>query len=137
MVGGQLYRHFNAEGELLYVGISMSALIRLAGHKYESHWYDQIAMITIENYDTISEAKEAEKVAIRSENPKYNIQFSNGYIKPKTLNLTGVAERLGISRKTMFNRIRNGKFPVPAIPDTYPRRWNVEDVDAWRFGASV
>lgn len=52
----------------------------------------------------------------------------------KTLNLTQVAERIGISRKTLYNMIEDGQFPVSPIKGLYPRRWNVEDVDAWRLG---
>src|SRR5438067_656371 len=37
----QLYRHFDADGTLLYVGISLSALQRLRGHR-AAEWIDRI-----------------------------------------------------------------------------------------------
>ena len=37
-----LYRHWDAEGRLLYIGISRSAVERLAGHRNNSHWYPLI-----------------------------------------------------------------------------------------------
>jgi len=43
-----LYRHFDAQGNLLYVGISRNAAARLRGHKIAS-WYDDISSITIEH----------------------------------------------------------------------------------------
>lgn len=50
----------------------------------------------------------------------------------KTLNLTQLAEYLGIKKRTLYNMIEDGRFPVPPIKGTDPRRWNIEDVDAWR-----
>ena len=35
----ELYRHFDRLGELLYVGISISTMRRLAQHKTQSAWF--------------------------------------------------------------------------------------------------
>jgi len=69
----KLYRHFDAEGALLYVGVSLNAVVRLAQHKKQSHWFDSIAKITIESFATRDEALEAETKAIQEEKPKHNI----------------------------------------------------------------
>lgn len=53
----------------------------------------------------------------------------------KTLKLTDVAQYLGLTKRTLYNMIDDGRFPVTPIPGTKPRRWNVEDVDAWRKAA--
>lgn len=66
-----LYRHWKGD-ELLYVGISISVLNRIAGHK-KSSWFREIDRITLERYPSKPEALEAEKEAIKSENPKYNV----------------------------------------------------------------
>jgi len=66
-----LYRHFDAQGNLLYVGISRNAAARLRGHKIAS-WYDDISSITIEHFKTKSAAADAEWRAIQSEHPKFN-----------------------------------------------------------------
>lgn len=68
-----LYRHFDADGALLYVGISLSALGRLQAHKSGSHWSSKIASVTIESFATREEALRAEKEAIRTERPRFNI----------------------------------------------------------------
>jgi hypothetical protein len=68
-----LCRHFDFEGRLLYVGISLSALTRLAQHRRESYWYDHIARVEIEHFETREEALEAEAEAIRHEKPLHNI----------------------------------------------------------------
>lgn len=55
----------------------------------------------------------------------------------KTMNLTGLARYLGYSRRSLYNMIADGRFPVPPISVHGPRRWNVEDVDAWRGVAAL
>jgi hypothetical protein len=60
------------EAVLLYVGISLSAVRRLAGHRSSSHWYDQISKVTIEKLSSREAAELAEKEAIKTEKPKYN-----------------------------------------------------------------
>lgn len=72
-----LYRHFNADGELLYAGISLSTFVRLAQHKSTATWYDDIATVEIEKFPTREEAMMAETLAIQNENPAYNIMKSS------------------------------------------------------------
>ena len=67
-----LYRHFDADGDLLYVGISSNWLSRLIQHSRQSEWYAQIASVTIEKFDSREEAREAEEKEIRSKCPPYN-----------------------------------------------------------------
>ena len=69
----QLYRHFDADKKLLYVGISLSAFARLSQHKDHSQWFEQIKTVTLESFDTREEAMAAERKAIRTENPQFNI----------------------------------------------------------------
>lgn len=69
----QLYRHFDSEGRLLYVGISLSAITRLAQHRSASHWSRAIASVRIECFDTRREALAAEAKAILEERPLHNI----------------------------------------------------------------
>ena len=69
-----LYRHFGAKDELLYVGISISAMARLAQHKEASPWFEEIAKVTIEHFATREEAITAEREAIAKEQPKYNVR---------------------------------------------------------------
>lgn len=68
-----LYRHFDSEGNLLYVGISASVMMRQASHSRESNWAKSIAKIEISWYDTYEEAYQAETDAIVAEKPKHNI----------------------------------------------------------------
>lgn len=49
----------------------------------------------------------------------------------KLLTLTELAEYLGIPKRTLYRMIEDGRFPVQPVKGTDPRRWNVEDVNAW------
>ena len=68
-----LYRHWNADGELLYVGISLNAVSRLAQHRIEANWFDDIARVDIEWHPTREAAESAERSAIKTEHPLHNI----------------------------------------------------------------
>lgn len=73
-----LYRHFDKDGALLYVGISLSAIRRMGQHRMESRWFDRVATIKVEHFATREEARTAERAAIKSENPKFNVKMKNG-----------------------------------------------------------
>ena len=68
-----LYRHYNSKGELLYVGVSLSALQRLGQHADHSDWFASIARVTIEHLDTREAALDAERAAVIRERPLHNI----------------------------------------------------------------
>lgn len=71
-----LYRHFNKNGELLYVGISLNSINRLSQHKKNAHWFNDIARIELEQFPTRESALEAEKQAIINEKPLHNVHGS-------------------------------------------------------------
>jgi hypothetical protein len=72
----QLYRQFDAAGELLYVGISRSAMARLGQHLSVSPWAEYITTVKIETLPSREEALAAERVAIQTEHPKFNIKHN-------------------------------------------------------------
>jgi hypothetical protein len=78
----QLYRHFDANGRLLYVGVSAAAVYRFLVHKQASCWADQITTITIETFPSRNEAMEAERLAIKAKAPLYNVSPRGGGFKP-------------------------------------------------------
>lgn len=67
-----LYRYYNSKDELLYIGISMSAIVRAHQHK-RKEWFASVCKITIERYPDRDEALLAETDAIINERPLYNI----------------------------------------------------------------
>lgn len=67
-----LYRFFDAEGRLLYVGITGNPERRWKRHACDKPWWPQVAEKTIEWFDNILAAGRAEKDAIRDEEPLHN-----------------------------------------------------------------
>ena len=72
-----LYRHYDAQENLLYVGISLSAMARLSRHNKNSGWAKDAVKMTTEWVNSRSEALELEKAAIKLEKPAYNITHNN------------------------------------------------------------
>ena len=73
----QLYRHYDNEENLLYVGISLSAFERFRAHKMNSKWANKVSKMTVEYFSSRKEASDAEKEAILIEKPLYNIVYNN------------------------------------------------------------
>lgn len=73
----ELYRHFDKDGSLLYVGVSLATVKRLHAHRYgEGSWFKEITRIDIERFPTLKIALAAEKKAIQKEGPRHNNQHA-------------------------------------------------------------
>lgn len=68
-----LYRLFDADGALLYIGISGDLKARFARHAAVKSWWPHVARKTVEWHLTRAEAAEAELKAITAEHPQHNI----------------------------------------------------------------
>jgi hypothetical protein len=109
-----LYRHYDASGTLLYVGISLSALTRLEQHKASS-WFGNIARVDIQKFETRQEALEAERIAITSERPVHNIQRP----KPKSakaIKAEKLADAANESRQGIVERMVQF-YPLYSVND--------------------
>jgi excisionase family DNA binding protein len=62
----------------LYVGVSLSAIQRLAQHRDASHWFAEIASVKVERFADRKEALAAERAAITAENPRHNLYRPSG-----------------------------------------------------------
>lgn len=71
-----LYRIFDIDGRLLYVGISIDAKRRMWQHSISQPWWDEVENVLAERFDTRRAAAKAEERAIRSERPLYNIKMN-------------------------------------------------------------
>jgi hypothetical protein len=67
-----LYRHFDASGRLLYVGVSTNSIRRLKQHQ-RSHWFLDIARVEIEHFTNRKKAETEEARAIATEKPLHNV----------------------------------------------------------------
>lgn len=71
-----LYRHYDPNGDLLYVGVSLVPLRRQEKHRGVAAWRNMICRILIEPFDTREAALAAEEAAIRIEFPKFNLMHN-------------------------------------------------------------
>lgn len=69
-----VYRHFDIEGGLLYIGACKNYKTRMQNHKCGSPWFSQIHREAVDFYETLAEAKAVERKAIWLEKPMYNRQ---------------------------------------------------------------
>ena len=68
-----VYRLYDAEGVLLYVGVTNSLSKRWSQHEKTKPWFGEVAVITRSLYPDKRSAYEAEVRAIISESPIHNI----------------------------------------------------------------
>jgi predicted GIY-YIG superfamily endonuclease len=67
-----LYRLYDSDDNLLYVGISKSAMNRIGQHLSTQPWAANINRMTIEHFTDRAAVQKAERLAIATENPIYN-----------------------------------------------------------------
>jgi predicted GIY-YIG superfamily endonuclease len=68
-----LYRWYDENDALLYVGVSTN-VARRAGQHEDKEWWHRVARSTVEQFDSRGAALDAEATAIQVERPLYNIQ---------------------------------------------------------------
>ena len=74
-----LYRFYDSQGKLLYVGITNDPWRRWREHVLAKPWYPQVKHQAVTWYDAEWQARKAETRAIRTERPEFNIA---GAVKP-------------------------------------------------------
>lgn len=114
MAATALYRHFSADGNLLYAGISLSPLYRLSQHG-ASKWFHDIAHVSIEWFDDRDAALKAERLAIASERPLHNTQHNSRSELKQIVDAVGrknIASRVGVGMTAVSNGVVRGQFPA-------------------------
>lgn len=106
----ELYRYYDEDSKLLYVGISISAIQRLAQHRIASFWYEKAVNVTIERFETRCEALAKEREAILKEKPIYNVQHNkqiedDEYESPRGVNSSSIDSRNLIRRTVDYRPI--------------------------------
>lgn len=72
-----LYRYFDATDRLLYVGKSGNLAARGKAHIRTSQWMQFASRSAIERYDSPGALTEAERTAIQTEGPVFNLQYND------------------------------------------------------------
>ena len=87
-----LYRHFDRQGRLLYVGRTNNPPKRLASHRGDKSWWAEVERTTYQEFPTLDALKRAESDAIRYELPKWNVQgAAKVAVEPKEFSPTELA----------------------------------------------
>jgi len=74
-----LYRAFDNQNQLLYIGISGKWSERLHAHEKTSEWMEQTETVKIEKFSDRASVEQAEVNAIQAERPIYNRDFNSAY----------------------------------------------------------
>ena len=80
-----VYRYFDAQGALLYVGQTSHLATRDKNHRNTMDWYAQVARRTVEGPFTKDIALAHEFEALNHEEPSFNRTQANGYSGPYSL----------------------------------------------------
>ena len=80
-----LYRHFDKDGQLLYIGVSANTMARLSQHQQTAQWLIKAVKMTTEWFSDRQIALEAEKIAIEKEKPIHNIKHNAAVHPPAAL----------------------------------------------------
>jgi len=114
-----LYRHYDANGVLLYIGIARSILQRTAQHEKNAAWAEEIARIDVEWHNSREAALQAEAVAITADRPfhnkSHNSQSPAACIVAK-LGQKRIADTLGVGAAAVSVAVTRGKLPPAWLP---------------------
>lgn len=109
-----LYRYFDAQGALLYIGVTSRINRRMREHWESSEWFAKIARCEFQQFPDRKSVLEAEREAIISEKPLHNYAH-NRPKREKLARLDVDAPEPGISAKFKTKPSRDGKESRHAI----------------------
>ncbi|MFE6355895.1 GIY-YIG nuclease family protein [Streptomyces rochei] len=113
-----LYRLYDADDLLLYVGITHNPKRRWSAHSRDKHWWPDVARKTIEWFETRKSAERVEKIEVEEERPRYNKVF-NGADRRVELYNEGVAKAAAEARALRSLEPDNG--------ERFPPFWGADD----------
>lgn len=141
-----LYRFYSADGELLYVGITVDPGRRFPQHQLDKPWWHEVSGITLSApYPNRESAAAAERLAIEVEAPRYNIQrpsldrSGKGHAAPKHLVWvceacqSPVADGEGYLHVSMVE-VRSAERAIADERDERDNSWGTVDINAFLSG---
>lgn len=72
-----VYRHYDGDGRLLYVGCTVDPKTRQLGHQQSSWWFNQSAKVRMTIYPNRLHALRVEREAILHERPIWNVRHQD------------------------------------------------------------
>lgn len=117
-----LYRFYDKAGDLLYVGISLSAAHRASQHRNDKGWWLEVVRMDVEHLPvTRTKALRIELEAIATESPRYNVMGS--IVSRRTASRLATIKRTGIAN----DKKRLYLLTAPICPEC-----NTRPVDQYR-----
>jgi hypothetical protein len=140
-----LYRFYDEDGALLYVGVTNNTKDRFGHHKAYSDWWDLATTHTLEQFGTRQEALKAEERAILTESPIHNVlrpetnprRFVQHDHVAKGTNGSGIygvselAVLLGVSDEAIRKRRQRGIMPQPVQKLVVGYVWYGEAIETY------
>ncbi|MGH9004547.1 MAG: GIY-YIG nuclease family protein [Acidimicrobiia bacterium] len=109
-----LYRFYDDAGSLLYIGITHNPGQRWAAHMRHKPWWSEVATIRLEEHPDRASVLAAERAAIRSEGPRYNVV---GRGRSSVAPSTRRAPMLAVG-KVVGLALRGGTCPVGMVAES-------------------
>lgn len=69
-----VYRHYDEDDRLVYVGCTINPIARTAAHRTNSWWFDQVARTRLTVFPDRNYALAVESRAIAEEHPRFNVK---------------------------------------------------------------
>lgn len=115
-----LYRLYGDNDALLYIGRTNNMASRFAAHAKSQPWWDEVRRSAIETFPTFESLCDAEREAIISEGPRYNVIYSlspyRRLVQDEPARWRGLSDRLD-SVADMLHQRSCGLRPVPETSD--------------------
>jgi hypothetical protein len=104
-----LYRLYDTEYNLLYIGISMNPMTRFKAHAHDKNWWHLVAHADYTWHPTFRDARLAEDAAHLSERPPFNSLGRAGLPEVRALRYDDSAEQAAV-RDLVIRRLDSGHY---------------------------
>lgn len=104
-----LYRHFDEDGVLLYLGVTDDPGRRRVEHERVSSWSAAVASTTIEKFSTRAVALNAERAAVIAECPKFNRVYHRQVRELQVMLVRNELRRMKEGRSLAFDTLAQAK----------------------------
>lgn len=137
-----LYRFFDAEGTLLYIGITGNPRARWSQHSKTKEGWRRVDTIRVQHLDSREELEAAEKAAIKAERPLWNVAHNEPtrtvaevrimLDQRQWLSVADVAVLFGVERPVAKSWVTRGSKVLPGLkPEQRGRKGRVEVEPDW------
>lgn len=96
-----LYKHWNYDGVVIYVGITANPEQRLYNHKRNASWFKEVSQVSFKKFSNRLMARTAERYSIKTDKPAYNLRDKNGFHDGSVIKGDTLYMMLAFSIKTM------------------------------------